>query len=732
MVDRLLAKKVDRWRSLIQGAVTQESKKIGSRVCLGFVCLFLIAGVFRTTVNADPTQLVSSQSERYATYKSLLKKFPGEDDQILIFTEAPVFDVVHLNAYRIVQKPLLDLPQVLSVGSLFSSPLVGSSLDKIIDNPKAAKEKGTVKDVRALLQRPDFLLTRLVSENFDALLMTLTLNASADRAVAIAAIESVLTSQYSQNAGIAWSIAGNPVVEQAIKKDVMREIFRVSAFAMFLGALIAGWALRNFRAVVTVLVVPFVAVVGTIGLMGWLGIALTLLSQAVLIVVFLVVFTDTLHVLRGGRTVRSLMLACGLTSLTTSAAAVALLFASSLVIQEFGLALLAGIGVGFVVWSLWLLSTIDPTAGANGNSNSAPVVWAIDKGWPEPVLYSRKTIFVTISVVMALLVLPASQLRTGFSFSENLPRSHGAAAALTMAESRFAGYLPLQVGLTKQDKSLTTSEFIQRIGSLQQSLNSADSAALASVQRWYSIVDVLALVPGFSDKQRLASLPYTVRRSLWRQDGEAVIVAPHSVQQLLATSPGYLAELDQQIQTLANKESLDASLVTGLPALIREASTELLSDAWRSIWLTLVVLAILVGVVLRSWRLAFLAAMPVAFSVVGLAASLVLLGEPLRHIGVVLMTIVIGLSVDNALHLIVSVKDGATSAKAALQQCLPVLWISTMTIVAGFIALICSDIPSLATSGLATATSLVIGFIASVLWIPPFLNTRQSRSKKEF
>jgi len=712
----LPAKKVDRWHSSVQTVLTQNPLKIGARVCLGLVCLFLIAGVFRTTVSADPTQLVASQSERYATYKSFLKKFPGEDSQILIFTEAPALDVAHLRAYQAVQKPLLDLPQVISVGSLFSSPLVGSSLQRIIENQQAAESNGVIDDVRALLQRPDFVLSRLVSEDFDALLMTLTLNASVDRSTAIEAIESVLTSQYPQSSGVEWSIAGNPVVEQVVRRDVMLEILRVSALAMVFGALIAAWSLRNFRAVVTVLAVPFVAVVSTIGLLGWLGIALTLLSQAVLIVVFLVVFTDTLHVLRGGRTFRSLMLACGLTSLTTSAAAVALLFASSSVIQEFGLALLAGIGVGFLVWSLWLLSTFSSV----GNT----VIWAADRGWPEPVRYSRKTILVSAAVALAVLMIPASQLRTSFSFSENLPRSHGAADALTIAETRFSGYLPLQLSLTKQDESLTTSEFIKRIGSVQKSLNSADTATATSVQRWYSIIDVLALVPGFSDEQRLSSLPYTIRKSLWNTDGEALIVAPHSVQQLLLTAPGQLEAIDQQIQTLANKEGLNASLLTGLPALIREASDELLADAWRSVLLTLAVLAVLVWCVLRSWRQSLLAAMPVVFSVTGLAASLVLLGEPLRHIGVVLMTIVIGLSVDNALHLIVSANHDGANSKEALQKCLPVLWISTMTIVIGFIALISSDIPSLSTSGLATAVSLVVGFIASVLWIPPLLNTR--------
>ena len=709
-------KKVDWLGDLFRNALTQHKLKRGARVCLVLLCGCLMAGIFRVSVNADPTQLVASQSPRFAAYESLLKKFPGEDNQILIFTEAPAFDVAHLKAYQSVQKPLFDLPQVVNVGSLFSSPLVGSSLQKIIDNPDSTETSSVINDVRALLQRPDFVLSRMVSADFDALLMTVALNSSTDREAAIAAIEPVLETYYPPSTGVVWSIAGNPVVELAIRKDVMLEVLRVTAIAMFFGAIIALWALRRIRAVLTVLVVPAVAVVCTIGLMGWLGIGLTLLSQAVFIVVYLVVFTDTLHALRGGRTVRSLMLACGLTSFTTSGAAIALLFASSLVIQEFGLALLAGIGVGFLVWSLWLLSSFHTSLDS--------VTWAADRGWPEPVAYSRKTLFIGATVALVLLMIPASQLRTGFSFSENLPSSHGAAAALTLAENRFSGYLPLQVGVSKQDENVSNDKFIDQIDAFQKALNSDSTTREGSVQRWYSIVDVLALVPGFSNNQRLSSLPYAIRSSLWNTNGEALIVAPHSVQQLLSTSPSVLSDIDNQIKTLAHSEGLDVTVVTGLPALIRDASDELLPDAWRSAWLTVFVLAVLVCAILRSWRLAFLAAMPVAFSLVGLAASLVVLGEPLRHIGVVLMTIVIGLSVDNALHLIVSAEHDSSHSEAAIKKCLPVLWISTMTIVAGFIALTFSDIPSLSISGLATAASLALGFIASVLILPPLLQSR--------
>jgi len=135
------------------------------------------------------------------------------------------------------------------------------------------------------------------------------------------------------------------------------------------------------------------------------------------------------------------------------------------------------------------------------------------------------------------------------------------------------------------------------------------------------------------------------------------------------------------------------------------------------------VLSLVVFCALKSWKLAAIASIPVAFGVTTLAAALVLLGEPLRHAGVVMLTLVLGLSIDNAMHLIVSRECDKSHTLVATERCLPVLWVATMAIVSGFIALTFSHIPSVSMLGLATAIALASSFMASALWVPQFLET---------
>lgn len=677
--------------------------------CVLFVVLF--AGVFRLSVVADPSRLVASNSDRYSAFVDRLEKFPAEQKQLLVFTEGQVLDPAYLQRYADAVRAVSTLDNVEFVGSLFSPPTLASALSRIIKEPDSSVESGLVDDVKALLRQADFIPSRMVSGSLDAAQMSITLGDNDAIEHTIQAVKAELESAYPAESGIRWSLAGNPMVEQAIERDVLREILRVTLLAAVLGTLVAVVMLRDAKSVALLVSVPTAAVLATLGLLGWLGLSLTLLSQAVMVVVFLVVFSDTLHTLNTDRSRRSLVLACGLTSLTTAGAAIALWFASAAVIQNFAVSLLLGIGVGFSVWILWLF------AWGESETSQAP------KLQPEPELdwlaasrLSAKTRWVMACLSLTVLLLLGTQLRTGFSLTENLPQSHELRSSLALADEKFSGYLPLQVVVSANDSTVGVDPFVTDVAQLQKTLNDAEKDL-----HWYSLVDVLALAPGQTYEERLSLLPPPLLSTLWTPDQQVVLFAPQSLTEWLQTPTGSVEHLDSTLQQIAADSDVSVGPVTGMPVLVREASDALLGDAWRGVFLTVLVLSLLVLAVLRSVRLAWLAGLPVVFGLAAYYAALVLLGEPLRHAGVVMMTVVIGLSVDNALHLIVSVQSDPADKKRVMNDCLAVLHRVTLVTMAGFMALAFSDIPSLSVLGMAASVALAAGFAVSVLSLPASL-----------
>ncbi len=675
-------------------------------------------GLAKISIAGNPTQLIASSSERYQAYAEILKRFPGEENQVQLFGQGsgPVLAPTHLRAYQGLLAPLEKLPEVVQVSSLFSSPMLANALTQLIEPPDGSDAFGSITDVTQLLSQPDYLFSRMLSGDGNVSLMTLSLAAVADHDQALSAIESVLTHHLASHPDVRWSIAGNPVIERAIRQDVLSELVRVTGLAMLFGVLIAWCVLRSLAAVAQVIAVPLFTVIGTLSIAGWLGMTLSVMSPSMLIVVFLVVFTDTLHAMAGGRSRHSLLVACGLTSVATAAAAVSLLFARSEVIQSFGASLLLGIATGFTVWLVWLLTYYER-------------YWlnqsiACNLGlWP---LYRRSLRGIRIALAvfsLLLLLIPASQLKTDFSLYENVPNAHQLTQALKTAETQFSGYLPLQIALKADsvDSADSTDEFLNAIRSIQTALNAEQDYSSPLSLRWYSIADLLAVTPGVDDTQRLARLPGVVRDNFWQPSFESVLFAPQSIGALLAAADQQLFEIDSRISSLAADVGLTASMVTGLPALVVEASDDAFTDASRSVVVTLLGLVLLVLISFKSVKFALIATVPVTFAVLGFAVTLVLLGEPLRHAGIIMMTLIIGISVDNALHLLTAVKlRGKTGRELAVRRCLPVLWASTLSIVAGFIALTLSHISTMVSVGFATAVALSIGFSVTALLADDF------------
>jgi len=678
---------------------------------------FLVVGLFRVSINGNPTQWVATDSARYKAFDSRLAHFPAEQMQLHVFTQSPVLDNDHLQRYLAASVALSTLPNVRFVASLFSPPTLASALHKLIEEPDKSVKSGLVDDVKALLTQPDFLPSSMVSTSFDAARLSITLGSHEHMSRSIERIKETLNSIYPSQSGIPWFMVGNPIVQQAIERDVLRELLRVTLIAALFGVLVAAWVIQDAKAIAVLVGVPTAAVLGSVGLMGWLGIELTLLSQAVMVVVFLVVFTDTLHTLQSSRSRSSLALACGLTSLTTAAAAVALWFASAVIIQQFALSLIVGIAVGFLVWFLWLLAWGESyKKRRNGSLKNQTKTF----NWLSRFGLTRKTRWLFTGLSFVVLLALGAQLRTGFSITENLPRTLEVAEALSIAEQKFSGYQPLEMLVSASDSSIATEPFLENIAKLQNELND-DILNL----RWYSIVDVMALTPGMTYEDRLSLVPEPLLETLWNDNKEVVLFAPNSISAWLQAPTETLDTIEDTVQGIVHELNLEAGPVTGMPVLVRDVSDALLSDAWRSVLLTVLVLAGLVMVVLGSVRLACLAGVPVIFGLAAYAATLVLLGESLTHAGVVMMTLVMGLSVDNALHLIVSAgRQHAWKPKIqrrAINECFSVLHLATLVTMAGFIALAFSAIPSLSVLGLAASCALAVGFLASLWCLPPVL-----------
>jgi predicted RND superfamily exporter protein len=148
-------------------------------------------------------------------------------------------------------------------------------------------------------------------------------------------------------------------------------------------------------------------------------------------------------------------------------------------------------------------------------------------------------------------------------------------------------------------------------------------------------------------------------------------------------------------------------------------------DAPRILALTLLLVAFTLRLTAGSWMAASLAALPAVLTAVSSAGVLSLLGIELNYLNMIVVPILLGIGVDDGMHIVTRVGEG---------EPLETVWRHTgwnifgaiLTDVFGFGALAFAEHPGLASFGRVALVGLGMNLLICVVLLPAFLATWQS------
>ncbi|HIG85640.1 MAG TPA: hypothetical protein EYQ25_01220 [Planctomycetes bacterium] len=144
----------------------------------------------------------------------------------------------------------------------------------------------------------------------------------------------------------------------------------------------------------------------------------------------------------------------------------------------------------------------------------------------------------------------------------------------------------------------------------------------------------------------------------------------------------------------------------------------LASDLQRSLWTCTLAVLLICILSLKSMRFGLIALAPV---VCGLGVSLgllALLEWPLHPGNFLALPLILGLGVDDGLHMVHRYRE---VGRAAVRTTGTYIWRTTVTTAIGFGSLISATSPAIASLGLLVLTGTVICFLASILLVPYLL-----------
>lgn len=726
---------------------------------IALVILALGAGLLRIYKQPSVEALVPTDSPAL-TLRNKVRDVFGLKDPIVValvseqprrFYAPDAMAALHAATTALQGIPQLDPDQIFS---LATEQWVRSTDDDLVVAPLLPAlplpADAAAQLERALSAAPAYQGT-LIAEDGSAALILAELRIGANPAdtyeAVVAAMESIRLP-----AGLSFRVAGEATTAGFLSRYIDRDATVLTPAAAVLMLVMLGLFLRSWKGLAAGALVMLGTLVSTVGLMGWAGSPLYVITSCMPAILLCVSIADVVHY--GERVVRlraegavladaisgalrDLYRPMLLTSLTTAAGFVGMALTASLPpLVDYGL--FAAFGV-FVAWILTIVGVplLFRVIGAPGtrvvvpHSESRALAKLCDAIATHP-----RTVLGTASVIVALGIAQATQVTFNEERVRNFAEDSPVFQADRLLNQKFAGVNFLDVYLrVEPGESLMTPDRIARIDALQRWMETEGGFSAT-----YSFVDLLRNMSSATGATE--DLPTTAEAAEQYLLLYEVSGPPGDLRQEIVSdrSQAYLRGHLKTSNYLDNKplvEALEAQLRdrfsgTGITAdvaggvhLTHSFFGPYLPSTLSGIAASALMVFLMCSLMQRSLLQGLLCIVPVAGAVLAVFGVMGTLGIWLNVATSMFASIGIGLGVDFAIHTLHSIRRGLAQGHAGPALTREVyrdigrpLTANALILALGFSVTLLSSIPPLRSFGMLVAATVCASWLAAILILP--------------
>ncbi len=286
---------------------------------------------------------------------------------------------------------------------------------------------------------------------------------------------------------IEFYIAGDAIQAQEIDTGIQKDTGVLLPSALLLILLCFLLTLRSLRGVVLPFSVVVLSIVWTMGSMGWLGLAVTVVSSALPALMVAVASSYGIHVMlqyyeqvskgKNGKdsantSLKNIAPAIILTGATSALGALTLIVFKVSSIQEFGLATAIGVLSATILSITFIpafLSILKPTTGKKMERLDNALDKALSGISNISLKYKRSVISLTLASLVLGCTFGLSQLKSGQDFIEYFEPGHRLRAAFDKFNGHLGGarYMDIMVE-TPNEGGIQNPVYLQQIYQFQQ------------------------------------------------------------------------------------------------------------------------------------------------------------------------------------------------------------------------------------------------------------------------
>ncbi len=722
-----------------------------------FAVLAVVAafGLGRLKVDDSLSELFRTKTPEFQRFEEVDKRFPSNEYDVLVVIEGK--DLLKKPQIEALRRGMIDLQLaegvngVVSMLSARGKPDATGYVPPILPDelPDGDAYDALIKQLRA----NEIVNGKFLSNDGTLAMAVLALDREAigaeGTAKIIAGIGDVLRKELAP-AGLKVQLTGAPVMQLEIRNAVERDQLTYNGLGLLFGAGIAWLFFRSARLMLLAALPPVLAVLLSLGLLGWAGFKLNLFLNVMTPLVMVMGFADSMQVtyairdrMRAGDSkleairfaMRVVGPACVIAHATALVSFIALMFSDSALIQTFGKAgalatcvsYLAVIGAMPII-GLALVRDNDGKTLATTSSDTAMQALARFVGAVVDWVVARAGMISALGLVLSLLFgLAHASLVPRYRLADQVPDREQALQATGRLDQKLTGANPVHVMIQwKGDRGLYDRETLGVIADAHATIEKAAGLgnvwSLDSLRRWLMDAGDERIE---TVQKYVGLLPKHLVQRFIADDQKSVLVTGRlpdkDASELLPT----VEKLDRALDGLRKLHPAYEISVTGLPAIAARNSARLIKQLNEALWVAMALVAVLLGFVFRSAFVSVISVLPSLFPIVAAGTVLWAMGEGLEFSSVIALVVIFGLGVDALIHFLNRLHREERPGEApehAIRRARvlvgPAIILTTIVLAFGLGVTMFSSLPSLRLFGKVCAITLMASLIGDLIFLP--------------
>jgi predicted RND superfamily exporter protein len=719
-------------------------------VCLG--TLFFGNELKKLQIDADIVKSLPDDDVDARLLKKIGENFGSNNMGVIILETENIYQPSVIEHIQLITDTLSEISGISSVSSLTNIINIkgsdyGIEIGKLVDEYELPKTALEFEKLRNNILNNPMYKGSIVSEDETASLIVFNIENEANvNLIAREVIEKTTALKISEK----LYYIGSPMLVTYISDLMRKDLTTLLPIAFLVIAIILLLSFRSVSGVILPLLIAVVSIVWSLGSMAFLGIKMSMISNNIPIIILAIGSAYTIHVINRVNKVRLeeqhsdtiktalvyVFIPIMLAALTTIIGFISFIFGSYLdMIVDFGI--FTALGTLFAcLLSIFFVPAILSVLNFKNKTSKAPKDDSLITNYllqPLHQLIAKKpkTVLLIWLLLIGFSVANLFSIRRSVDIQEYFKRDNPTRLAEQIMVEKFGGTKPIFVYFKGNmqspavlKKMLETSAYMEESPEVYTSMSIAKlideinynftnsrtfPQEIEQIEQLWFLLDGNEVLPRFVNEELTEGIIISKFKS---PDNKSKIEFAKYMNRFIAEN----STEECQIQ------------ITGMPFVDITMDQSLINSQFGSIAIAIFFVIVLVGGILRSLKSGFFAAIPIIATIILLFGFMGLTGISLNIATVLVASVALGIGIDYAIHIISHFKTSFkknNDVYAAVQESILVsgkaIIINVVSVSAGFLVLVFSDMVPLQYFGLLIALSMVSSCLGALTLLPSLL-----------